>query len=471
MGRSSTNGSLHRRDLSGRPSPTGHVRKSWGHMDGAVAAATFRGLPEGIAHPKQLLEPLRRCGSRLPFQREALATLELLFDYTKLSDWEEGGMPLVFPGNAELAGCLGVSDRTVRNHLSALEQAGMIAIQRGPGNRRVPVWNGAGEIVVPYGINLAPLCERSEDLRRIGQEQAERRKALKRVLQQIGEALQDIRTAADAVEVVIADSGEVWEDDRVACTLKAIAEQAEDQGRLARRIWERDAAASPEEQEMFQSLLASIRDRMIDWAGEANTEAMVKLSPEITQISGDPETNVRDNSTKTYPSHSKGSQKEVVTGDALGDPSERPFEGAGTLPMPELPGLERRYEAGSHQEAAFGPLPVRGSQLLSICPDFGSVLRNQLLCEEPETAPAAAYHDAARLIALGMGVTDWCWRTGCGLHGRTQALMAVAVALMKPREQITKSRQAFLAGMLLRPQGQLNALASYHALRKRRQEE
>lgn len=467
MGRSATNGPLRRAGDGNRPPPTGHVRKSYGHFDGAIAAATFRGLPEGIVHPKQMLEPLRRCGSRLPFPREALATLELLFDYTKLSDWEQGGTPLVFPGNAELAGCLGVTERTIRNHLSALEQAGMISILRGPGNRRMPVWNGAGEIIAAYGINLAPVAEQMEHLKGVSVELAERRRRMKRLLQQLGEALQDIRTAADAVDVVLADEGRSWQEDPVGVVLHNLLAKAEEKGRLARRIWDRDAGASRQEQIDYEDLLTAFRDEMIDLAGLANTEALSALQPgdilnshttDLEQISGDPETNFHHDSTKITHQKSNLYQKEVVTG---GDNSAQ----AGRQGI--LPGLV----SDLNQKDPFEPLLVKPRYLLDLCPEFRTVLTDQLLVSDPESAPVATYYDAARLIALGLGISDWCWRTGNGLHGRGQAMLAVAVTLLRPGHTFTKSRQAFLAGMLLRPQGQLNALASFHALRKRRQEE
>lgn len=468
MGRSATTGPLRRTGEGNRPPPTGHVRKTYGHFDGAIAAATFRGLPEGIAHPKQMLEPLRRCGSRLPFPREALATLELLFDYTKLSDWEQGGTPLVFPGNAELAGCLGVTERTIRNHLSALEQAGMIAILRGPGNRRMPVWNGAGEIVVAYGINLAPVADQVDRLKEVGLALAERRRRMKRLMQQIGEALQDIRTAADAVDVVLADGNQSWKDDATAVALHEILLKAEDKARLARRLWERDAAASFDQQTDYEDLLTALRDELIDFAGTANTEALFLLQPEdlslgsdvsdFLQNSGDPEIKFRDNSTKLTSKNSNLFQKEVVTG---GDNSAHRFL------QGQLPGFSADAVENRPSEA----LLVKPRYLLELCPEFRTVLSDQLLIADPEAAPVTAYYDAARLIALGLGVSDWCWRTGNGLHGRGQAMLAVAVTLLRPGHTFTKSRQAFLAGMLLRPQGQLNALASFHALRKRRQEE
>lgn len=463
MGHSTAGGQPRQLGDGMRPPTTGHVRKSFGHFDGAVSAATFRGLPEGVAHPKQLLEPLRRCGSRLPIPREALATLELLFDYTKLSDWEPGGTPLVFPGNAELAGCLGVTERTVRNHLSALEGAGLISIFRGPGNRRMPVWNGAGEMIAAYGINLAPVAEQSEAFRLVGKEQAERRRTLKVILRQVGEALQDVRTAVDAVEVVLSDASVDPLIHPVFLSLREILARSEEKCRLARRIWERDAAASVQEQADYMSLLLEIRDQLIDFAGQANTDAMSLLQnlssidPFMTKISGDPEIEFRDDSTKTSLNKSNLFHKEVVT---------RVDYGAEHRHQAVLPG----FEPVTAPERP-GPLLVKPHHLLSLCPEFRTVLTEQLLQETPETASTASYHDAARLIALNMGVSDWCWRTGCNLHGRGQALLAVAVALLKPRDSFTKNRQSFLAGMLLRPQGQLNALASFHALRKRRQEE
>ncbi|MBB6212164.1 helix-turn-helix domain-containing protein [Novispirillum itersonii] len=468
MGRSTTGGLLRRSGDGNRPPPTGHARKSYGHFDGAISAATFRGLPEGIQHPKQMLEPLRRCGSRLPFPREALATLELLFDYTKLSDWDQGGTPLVFPGNAELAGCLGVTERTVRNHLSALEQAGMISILRGPGNRRVPVWNGAGEIVVAYGINLAPVAEQIEHLKAVGQQLAERRRTMKRLMQQIGEALQDVRTAVDAVDVVLSDVGRRWEEDQTGIDLHAKLFEAEEKSRLARRLWERDAAASSDEQIGYEQALTVLRDELVELAGVANTEALIALQPdpslnvdlpEINLNSGDPEIQFRDDSTKIPHQNSNLFQKEVVAG------WERGVQGSG---QPYLPGLSREADADSPVQTS---LPVKATYILDLCPEFRAVLCDQLLIESPEAAPVSAYYDAARLIALRLGVSDWCWRTGNALHGRGQAMLAVAVALLRPAHTFTKNRQAFLAGMLLRPQGQLNALASFHALRKRRQEE
>lgn len=440
-----------------RPPPTGHVRKSFGHLDAAVAAATFRGLPDGVHHPKQLLEPLRRLGARLPFPREALATLELLFDYTNAGQWAAGGLPLVFPGNAELAGCLGVTERTVRNHLSALERAGVISIERGPGNRRTPVRNARGEIIEAYGINLAPLADRAAEFQAVGLAQAARRDRLKGFMRRIGAALQDVRTALDAVEVVAAETPG---DDGLSAALAELAAlraEAEAKAALARRRFEHDPIASEAEQGGIADDLKYLEEALIALAGEANAVTYAALAPQQSENSeetGSAETHFRHDSTNDPQPTSYSLPMKVVEGPTDRDTS-----------TPRLPGLAEVVVRETPEH-----LPVRPRHILDLCPEFATTLRDFLLIEAPETASPSAFADAARLIALRLGVSDWCWRTGCGQHGRMNAALAVAVALLKPPHEIRKSREAFLAGMLLRPHGELNALASFHALRKRRNE-
>lgn len=431
-----------------RPSATGHVRKTFGHFDAAVAAATWNGLPDGISHPKQLLEPLRRCGSRSPIPREVLSTLELLFDYSAPAAWQDGGCPLVFPGNAELAGCLGVSERTVRNHLSALEKAGLVSIERGPGNRRTPVRATDGSIKVAYGINLSPMAGKFTELCELAADLGNRRKRLKEQKRSAGAALQDVRTAKDALHVLSCEKSDCPSLKEGEAKLQKLLNEAEKAMHLFLQLYNRHSSADAYDQYDMEHKITKLENDILCFAGEANTMTWVYLDALYNENSGQEETHFRHISTNDI-KLKKLPTKYVVSS------IETP------MPHPAFPGFATKQTMNPPS------FPASLTSLLRCyCPDLCQTLSSYLL-KDPETALSSDWVDAARLVATGMGISEWAWKTGCHQHGRLHATFAVAVAVMKPEKDIYKSRQALLAGMLLRPSGQLNALASFHALRKR----
>ncbi|MCF8506731.1 MAG: HTH domain-containing protein [Caulobacter sp.] len=430
-----------------RRPPTGHCRKSFGHFDGAMTAATFSGL-DG-AHPKKLLEPFRRLGARLPFPREALATLELLFDYSRPEQWREGARPLVYPGNAELAGCLGVSERTVRNHLRALQAAGLIHVERGPGNRRTPVRDGKGEIVEAYGIDLSPMKSAAGDYARQAAGLQARRQRLRARLRAVSVAVQEIRTAFDALDIVSSERPEESGLARAAAEARRALVRAEAESREARRLMERDPCHG-DAQDETETRLVAIETGLTRLAGEINLLSFEQLkSPEDEPVSGPAETGVREKSTTMTSLSYSARQKNVVDGDSASRP-------------PVLPGLDAVSRPPG--PAARGPDP---RHMVALCPPLAEILRDWLLLENPAAAGPGDVVDAARILALHTGLSEWAWRTGCERHGREAAALAVVVAVLKPAHEIRIGRAAFLAGMLLREPSRLNVLASWHALRKR----
>lgn len=441
-----------------RPRPTGHVRKTSGHYQAARHAEAFAGLPEGVTHPKQLLEPLRRCGSQLPFARAALDTLALLFDYTKAKDWEEGGTPLVFPSNLELAGCLGVTERTVRNHLGALEAAGAIAIQRGPGNRRIPLRGKDGTMIAPYGINLAPVPVFVASLTNVGRAMRAQREELRQARRRLSIAVQEIRTALDAVEVVAFDRPLRDEPRQAHARLQPIAQAAEAEAASCRRLFERYPAQSRAEQ--AETLASIARAAVLLEAHAVNANAITAESLSLlSENTGDPETNFRHDSTNesSDPSDQYSHQREVVAEPAAPKP-------APILPFsPKLPVATSRPESEPRAHES-----VRIRHVIEVLPNFAELLRDYLLLDDPRQATLSDIVGAGRILATQLGASTWCWEKGCETHGAWAAALCAIVAAAKPQAEIKKSRGAFLAGMLLRGPGELNVLASFHALRKRR---
>ncbi|HYE00799.1 MAG TPA: helix-turn-helix domain-containing protein [Alphaproteobacteria bacterium] len=450
-----------------RPRPTGHARKTAGHYAAAAAAGAFAGLPEGAAHPKQLLEPLRRCGNRLPFPREALATLEVLLDHSRPSDWAAGGRPLVFPSNAELAGCLGRTVRTVQNHLRALEAGGAIAIHRGPGNRRTPLRGLAGEAVAAFGIDLAPLAALAPRLAAVAAGLRERRLRLKRLLMRLVSAVQELRTAADAVDVLWRERPDDPALGAGLAALKALAAEGEAAELRARALMGRDACDGEAAQAENESDLARLAASAEALAGEASALAARLLHSQALGAEADsrsPASGFADKTTtEPQKEYSALQESEAEPPGPGGRAAERP-RGAGRRLALADPGGARPHPAagGTEREEP----SVRPAHVLAVLPDFADILRDYLFVDDPAAMTPAQLRDGGRILALRLGVSDWCWRGGCAAHGPTLAALAAVVAAARPAWLIRKSRAAFLAGMLLRPPGELNALASFHALRK-----
>lgn len=441
-----------------RPRPTGHVRKTSGHYDAVRHAEAFAGLPAGVTHPKQLLEPLRRCGSQLPFARQALDTLALLFDYTKAKDWQDGGTPLVFPSNLELAGCLGVTERTIRNHLGALESAGVIAIQRGPGNRRIPLRGRDGTMIAPYGINLAPVPVFVASLNELSRTMRVQREELRQARRRLSIAVQEIRTALDAVEVVAFDKPLRDEPRQAQSRLQPIAQEAEAEAASCRRLFERYPAQSAPEQAETLAAIARAAALLETHAVNANTITAETLSL-LSENTGDPETSFRHDSTNESidPPDQYNHQREVVAEPPV--PKRPPI-----LPFsPKLPVATARPES---EPRAHESVKIR--HVIEVLPSFAELLHDYLLLDDPRQASLSDIVGAGRILATQLGASTWCWEKGCETHSAWAAALCAIVAAAKPQAEIKKSRGAFLAGMLLRPPGELHVLASFHALRKRR---
>lgn len=116
----------------------------------------------------------------LGIQDRALAVLDaLLTFYPHAELCEERGL-VVFPSNAQLSiRAHGITGTTLRRHLAALVEAGLIIRKDSPNGKRYARKDGEGEIDQAYGFSLAPMLARSEELAAMAQQMAaERRRFL-----------------------------------------------------------------------------------------------------------------------------------------------------------------------------------------------------------------------------------------------------------------------------------------------------
>ncbi|MBX8827332.1 plasmid replication protein RepC [Ochrobactrum sp. SFR4] len=93
-----------------------------------------------------------------------LSVLNALLSFYPDSELSEENGLIVFPSNAQLSlRAHGMPDGTLRRHLAALVNAGLIVRKDSPNGKRYARKNRAGEIEEAFGLSLAPLLARAEE--------------------------------------------------------------------------------------------------------------------------------------------------------------------------------------------------------------------------------------------------------------------------------------------------------------------
>jgi replication initiation protein RepC len=123
----------------------------------------------------------------------ALAVLNgLLSFYPKNEISEENGM-VVFPSNVQLSlRTHGMAGTTLRRHLAALVDAGLIIRKDSPNGKRYARKGGGGEISEAYGFSLAPLVARAIEIEQLAADVARERLELKRLKERLSICRRDI---------------------------------------------------------------------------------------------------------------------------------------------------------------------------------------------------------------------------------------------------------------------------------------
>ena len=96
-----------------------------------------------------------------------------------------------------------MAEQTLRRHLSALVDAGLILRKDSPNGKRYARKDRAGSISDAYGFSLAPLIARADDIQRIADQVVEERLQLQRLREKISLCRRDI---IKFCEIALADS-------------------------------------------------------------------------------------------------------------------------------------------------------------------------------------------------------------------------------------------------------------------------
>ncbi|MEZ2221709.1 plasmid replication protein RepC [Rhizobium sp. RCC_161_2] len=123
-----------------------------------------------------------------------LAVLNALLTFYPEKELSEDAGLVVFPSNNQLTvRAHGITGTTLRRHLAALVEAGLILRKDSPNGKRFARKDGAGAVEDAYGFNLAPLLARSEELGDLAQQIAAERKHLRQAKEQLTICRRDVR--------------------------------------------------------------------------------------------------------------------------------------------------------------------------------------------------------------------------------------------------------------------------------------
>ncbi len=160
----------------------------------------------------------------------SLAVLNALLSFLPDNELSVENGLVVFPSNVQLSmRAHGMANATLRRHLAALLECGLITRKDSPNGKRYSRKGRGGEITDAFGFSLAPLLARAEELQQAAESVRAASRALKLVRERITLHRRDI---AKLIEVAVAedipgDWAAIWK------RFRAIVEAIPRQGVLA----------------------------------------------------------------------------------------------------------------------------------------------------------------------------------------------------------------------------------------------
>jgi DNA-binding transcriptional ArsR family regulator len=146
-----------------------------------------------------LLRALTQARAAFFLSDRTIAVLEALLSFYP-ETMLDGSEPLiVFPSNAELSlRTRGMSSATIRRHLAALVETGLIIRRDSPNGKRYARRGESGEIEHAFGFDLSPLALRVDEIEAHAAQARDLARAIHRVRSEITIHLRDVSKTIDA---------------------------------------------------------------------------------------------------------------------------------------------------------------------------------------------------------------------------------------------------------------------------------
>ena len=205
--------------------PFGRRPMTLGHL---AAQHNAREIPQGRAADKwQVYRNLCEGKSIVGIGDRALAVLNALLSFYPDSELSGENGLIVFPSNAQLSlRAHGMADATLRRHLAALVDCGLITRRDSPNGKRYARKDRGGDIEEAFGFSLAPLLARAHEFAQAAELVRADNRALRLMRERITLHRRDIHKLIEAAveEDVPGDWGGLWR--RFRAVVEAIPRRA-----------------------------------------------------------------------------------------------------------------------------------------------------------------------------------------------------------------------------------------------------
>ncbi|MEZ2128021.1 MULTISPECIES: plasmid replication protein RepC [unclassified Sinorhizobium] len=128
----------------------------------------------------------------------ALAVLNALLSFYPKNELSKEHGLIVFPSNHQLSlRAHGMAEQTIRRHLAALVEAGLLIRKDSPNGKRYARRNRAGEVNEAFGFSLAPLLARAEEIEHLAARVVAERLYLQSLRERVSLCRRDIAKLID----------------------------------------------------------------------------------------------------------------------------------------------------------------------------------------------------------------------------------------------------------------------------------
>lgn len=338
-------------------------------------AISEAGPEDALAEKWKVFDNLREAKTALGISDRALSVLNALLTFHQDTTLQLGSDLIVFPSNKALTfRANGMSPATLRRHLAALVQAGLVIRRDSPNGKRYARRGEGGSIEQAFGFDLSPLVARSAEFESLAEQARLERKARYLLREEITVLRRDIgKTIALAHEEGVAGP---WDN------------------LLARFDTLNEAPPRNAERSVLETIATDLRAL---WADV-------------------------DNALK--------SQLKSENMNANESHSERHYQNSN--PNPHLDSEQsprRRLEENSAPEPEAKKPPIRAfslSLVLQACPDIGMYTKGgRGISTWRELVTAAG------VVRGTLGISPSAWEEACAVMGEEDAAIVIAAILQR----------------------------------------
>ncbi|TYR37141.1 replication initiation protein RepC [Mesorhizobium microcysteis] len=371
-------------------------------IDRRRAALNAGGNDTGKADKWQLIRALSEARAVFGLSDRAIAVLEALLSFHQARELDGSEPIVVFPSNAELSlRSRGMADATLRRHIAALVEAGLILRRDSPNGKRYCRRNDQGGVESAFGFDLSPLALAATAIHDAAEDARAHARHCQKLRAEIGVHLRDTG------KIIEAGLAEGREGDWEAYALTLVP--------LARRL----------SRQASQEALTNRRDDLVRLRAQVEKAYLDSLTEQ--EMSGndvDSERHYQNSNTDQHFEYS--SEKE------LKQESDRVPVKATEPGDPTGQGEAEKRAPASRSE----PVPL--SYLLAVCPTLASYARDGISSWQDVMATAG-------LVRSMLGISPDAWRRACEAMGEIAA--AVTVAAILERADTIRSPGGYLRAL------------------------